>query len=53
MSLSDFLRFPTGAKALVLVMLWPVVWAAVLMIFAFAGDVFPAPGGGRRRHDAQ
>jgi hypothetical protein len=39
MNASDFLRLPPGVKILVLVMLWPAIWAGTLMIGAFAGDV--------------
>ncbi|HUK34036.1 MAG TPA: hypothetical protein VLV86_09015 [Vicinamibacterales bacterium] len=39
MNASDFLRLPPGVKILVLVMLWPAIWAGALTIGAFAGDV--------------
>jgi len=39
MNASDFLRLPPGVKILVLVMLWPAIWAGALMIGALAGDV--------------
>jgi hypothetical protein len=39
MSASDFLRLPPGVKILVVVMLWPAIWAAALMVVSLAGDV--------------
>jgi hypothetical protein len=39
MTAADFVRLPPGILVLVAVMLWPAIWAATLMIFAFAGDV--------------
>jgi hypothetical protein len=39
MSARDLLRLPPGVKILVVVMLWPAIWAGALMIGAFAGDV--------------
>jgi len=38
-SAMDFLRLPPGVKLLVVVMLWPAIWAGALFIGAFAGDV--------------
>jgi hypothetical protein len=38
-SAGDFLRLPTGVKILVMVLLWPAIWAAVSMIAALAGDI--------------
>ena len=38
MSAIDFLRLPPGVKILVVVMLWPAIWAAALMGGALAGD---------------
>lgn len=39
MSASDFLRLPTGARILFVVMLWPAIWAAAQMAVVLAGDV--------------
>ena len=39
MSTRDFLRLPPGVMILVVVMLWPVIWASALLIVAFAGDL--------------
>jgi len=38
MTLSDFLRLPPGVQTLVVVMLWPAIWAGVSMSIALAGD---------------
>jgi hypothetical protein len=38
MATIDFLRLPGGVQILILVMLWPAIWAAVLMIVALTGD---------------
>jgi len=38
MSLSAFLRLPPGVQTLVVVMLWPAIWAGVSMSIALAGD---------------
>jgi hypothetical protein len=37
--MNDFLRLPPGVKTLVVVMLWPALWAGALLIVALAGDV--------------
>jgi hypothetical protein len=39
MSTRDFLRLPPGVMILVVVMLWPAIWAGMLLIVAFAGDL--------------
>jgi hypothetical protein len=39
MSTRDFLRLPPGVMILVVVMLWPAIWASALLIVAFAGDL--------------
>jgi hypothetical protein len=36
---SDFLRLPPGVMTLVVVMLWPAIWAGALLVVALAGDV--------------
>jgi len=38
MTFSDFLRLPPGVQTLVVVMLWPAIWAGVSMSIALAGD---------------
>ena len=38
MSISDFLQLPPAVRMVFAVMLWPAVWAAVLLITAFADD---------------
>ncbi|HJZ75276.1 MAG TPA: hypothetical protein VKE51_26260 [Vicinamibacterales bacterium] len=49
MSATDFLRMPPGVQVLVLVLLWPAIWAGALLAAAFAGDLIrrtrpqPAP----------
>jgi hypothetical protein len=39
MSIGDFLRLPALVRTLVLVLLWPAMWAAALMIASLIGDV--------------
>ncbi len=39
MSFSDFLRLPPAIRIVFVVMIWPAIWAAALMIVALAGDV--------------
>ena len=39
MTLSDWLNLPAGARLLVAVMLWPAVWAALLMARALVSDL--------------
>ena len=39
MGLADFVQIPLGVRILVLVMLWPAIWAGASFIVAFAGDV--------------
>jgi len=39
MSVSDVLRLPLAVRTMFAVMLWPAVWAAGLLLAAFAGDV--------------
>jgi hypothetical protein len=39
MNTSDFLRLPPGVMTLVVVMLWPAIWAGALLIAALAGDL--------------
>ena len=39
MNASDFLRLPPGVKILVVVMLWPAIWAGAAFVVAFIGDV--------------
>jgi len=36
---ADFMRMPPGVKALVLVMLWPAIWAGFQIAVAFGGDL--------------
>jgi hypothetical protein len=38
MSVSDVLQLPLAVKTAFAVMLWPAVWAAGLLLAAFAGD---------------
>ena len=38
MSASDWMQLPLAVRTLFVVMLWPVIWAAVLLIAALAGD---------------
>jgi hypothetical protein len=51
MGASDFLRLPPGVMILVVVMLWPAIWAGALLIIALAGDLIrltkkaKSPGG--------
>lgn len=35
----DFLQLPPGVRVLVGVMLWPAIWAGVLLIVALTGDL--------------
>jgi hypothetical protein len=39
MSVSDFLRLPPAIQIVFVVMLWPAIWAAALMVVSLAGDV--------------
>jgi hypothetical protein len=39
MNMHDLLQLPPGAATLFAVMLWPALWAAGLLIAAFAGDL--------------
>ena len=39
MSATDFLQLPPAVRTLVIVMLWPAIWAAAGLIVALAGDV--------------
>jgi hypothetical protein len=39
MSIGDFLRLPASVRTLLLVLLWPAMWAAALMIASLIGDV--------------
>jgi len=39
MSATEFLQLPKGVIVLVVVMLWPAIWAGALMIVALAGDL--------------
>jgi len=39
MSPADFVRLPGGAQAIVVVMLWPALWAGIQFVVAFGGDV--------------
>jgi hypothetical protein len=39
MGATDFLRLPPGAMILVVVMLWPAIWAGTLLLVALAGDL--------------
>jgi hypothetical protein len=36
---TDFLQLPPAVRTLVVVMLWPAIWAGALLSVAFAGDV--------------
>jgi hypothetical protein len=47
MSANDFLRLPPGVIALVLVMVWPAIWAAGQMTIALAGDMIRRTKGAR------
>jgi len=39
MSATDFLKLPPAVSTLVVVLLWPAIWAGTGMIVALAGDV--------------
>jgi hypothetical protein len=39
MSATNFLRLPPAVSTLVVVMLWPAIWAGAGLIVAFTGDV--------------
>jgi len=39
MGASDFLRLPPGVMILVVVMLWPAVWAGMLLTVALSADL--------------
>jgi hypothetical protein len=39
MNLSDLLALPTSARIAVGVLLWPALWAAALLVYAFMGDI--------------
>jgi hypothetical protein len=39
MTASDFMQLPPAVQIVVVVMLWPAIWAAALAIVALAGDV--------------
>jgi hypothetical protein len=45
---TDFLQLPSPVRIVVLVMLWPAIWAAALLIMALAGDLMRET----KRHDA-
>jgi hypothetical protein len=51
MSANDFLQLPTGVIALVLVMVWPAIWAAGQMTVTLAGDVIRQTKGARSPYD--
>ncbi len=38
MTFSDFLRLPPAVQMLIVVMLWPAIWAGVSISVALAGD---------------
>jgi hypothetical protein len=38
-SIGDFLRLPPATRIVFVVMLWPAIWAAALMVVSLAGDV--------------
>jgi len=40
MSATDFLQLPVAVQVLVVVLLWPAIWAAAAFLAALAGDVF-------------
>jgi hypothetical protein len=35
----DFLDLPPAVKTLVVVMVWPAIWAGTLIVVALAGDL--------------
>jgi len=39
MELSDVFRLPPAVTVLVVVMLWPAIWAGVSLLGAFASDI--------------
>jgi hypothetical protein len=39
MSVADFLCLPPLVRTVVVVMLWPAIWAGALLIAAFVGDM--------------
>ena len=39
MSATDFLQLPPAVRTLVVVLLWPAIWAGTGLIVALAGDV--------------
>jgi hypothetical protein len=38
-SVGGFLRLPPAIRIVFVVMLWPAIWAAALMVVSLAGDV--------------
>jgi hypothetical protein len=38
MSESDFLQLPAAVRTVFAVMIWPAVWAAMLLLWAFVDD---------------
>jgi hypothetical protein len=51
MSANDFLQLPTGVIALVLVMVWPALWAAGQMTVTLAGDLMRQTKGAHSAYD--
>jgi hypothetical protein len=48
MTFTDFVHLPPAVFLLVVVMLWPAIWAAAGLTTAFVGDI---SRWARRRHD--
>jgi hypothetical protein len=44
MSTIDFFHLPPVVRVLVIVMLWPAIWAGALLIVAFTGDMIRHAG---------
>jgi hypothetical protein len=38
-SIAEFFRFPAGVQIVVLVLLWPAIWAGMLITYALMRDV--------------
>ena len=44
MATIDFFQLPPAVRVLVIVMLWPAIWAGLLLLVAFAGDMIRHAG---------
>ena len=44
MRLSDLVQLPLGAMVAFAILIWPAIWAAVLVVVALVGDLTHEPG---------